>query len=412
MKKEIKTFIGIFLALLGFAALFPGCKKSDHYRELDSSDKTKPGVVTNVRVRNINGASIISYSLPANNNLLYVQANYAINNGVSRQTKSSYFLDTIRVEGFHSSKDYTVTLYAVSRANIQSEPVTVTVHPDTPYYQLVRKSIKLSPDFGGLNIKAKNINKSNIGMNFVSIDPATNRFVIQDQHFTSTDSINYSVRGYRPDPTRFGVFVTDEFGNVSDTSIVSLTPLYEELLDKSKFFNFPLPSDAVIGYGGIVPYLWDGQTQEVNGFQPWSTLPGTLGATKRIQCTFGVGRSYKLSHFKMYFRGYGYDNPKNFTIYGSSSDNPGDAATIGGLPFGTQVGDWVVIGNYRVPDPPSGLPQGQTNSADQAFLNAGVDFNVSFDAKTVKYIRIVVKDTWFGLDYTNIREISMYGAPQ
>jgi hypothetical protein len=208
------------------------------------------------------------------------------------------------------------------------------------------------------------------------------------------------------------VFVTDEFGNVSDTSIVSLTPLYEELLDKSKFFNYPQPSDAVIGYGGIVPYLWDGQTQEVNGFQPWSTQPGTLGATKRIQCTFGVGRSYKLSHFKMYFRGYGYDNPKNFTIYGSSSDNPGDAATIGGLPFGTQVGDWVVIGNYRVPDPPSGLPQGQTNSADQAFLNAGVDFNVSFDAKTIKYIRIVVKDTWFGLDYTNIREISMYGAPQ
>ena len=79
---------------------------------------------------------------------------------------------------------------------------------------------------------------------------------------------------------------------------------------------------------------------------------------------------------------------------------------------GTKVGDWTVIGNYRVPDPPSGLPQGQTNSADQAFLNAGVDFNVSFDARPVKYIRIVVKDTWFGLDYTNIREISMYGAPQ
>jgi hypothetical protein len=199
---------------------------------------------------------------------------------------------------------------------------------------------------------------------------------------------------------------------VSDTSLVTLTPLYEELFDKSKFFNYIMPSDAVIGYGGIVPYLWDGQIQEVNGFQPWSTQPGTLGATKRIQCTFGLGRTYKLSHFLMYFRGYGYDNPKNFTIYGSTSDAPGDAATVGGLPFGTKVGDWTVIGNYRVPDPPSGLPQGQTNSADQAFLNAGVDFNVSFDAKPVKYIRIVVKDTWFGLDYTNIREISMYGAPQ
>lgn len=412
MKISIKNTLNIYLALLAFMAILPACKKSDRYREAESTDKTKPQVVTNVRVKNLNGAAVITYALPDVKNLLYVQADYKINGTDSRQSKASYFLDTIRVEGFHSSQDYTVTLRAVSRANVQSDPVTITVHPDTPYYQLIRKSLVLAPDFGGLNIKAKNINKKNIGVNFVAIDPATNRFTIQNQRFTNADTINYSVRGYTPNPTRFGVFISDEFGNVSDTSIVTLTPLYEELLDKSKFFNYPQPSDAVIGYGGIVPYLWDGQTQEVNGFQPWSTQPGTLGATKRIQCTFGLGRTYKLSHFLMYFRGYGYDNPKNFTIYGSTSDSPADAPTLGGLPFGTKVGDWTVIGNYRVPDPPSGLPQGQTNSADQVFLNAGVDFNVSFDAKPVKYIRIVVKDTWFGLDYTNIREISMYGAPQ
>lgn len=411
MKSKIKNII-IYLSMLGSLGMWSACTKSDHYREPLSSGKTKPQVVTNVRVKNLNGAAVITYTLPASQNLLYVEADYGTGNGKTRQSKSSYFLDTIRVEGFHSSQNYTVTIRAVSRANVESDPITVTVHPDTPYYQLVRKSLALSPDFGGLNIKAKNTSRSNIGLNFVAVDPATNKYAIQDQRFTSADTINYSVRGYQPNPTKFGIFITDEFGNVSDTSLVTLTPLYEELLDKSKFFNYPLPSDAVIGYGGIVPYLWDGQTQEINGFQPWSTQPGTLGATKRIQCTFGVGRTYKLSHFIMYFRGYGYDNPKDFTIYSSTADNPGDANTVGGLPFGTQVGDWVVVGNYRVPDPPSGLPQGQTNSADQAFLNAGVDFNVSFDAKPVKYVRIVVKDTWFGLDYTNIREISMYGAPQ
>jgi hypothetical protein len=86
----------------------------------------------------------------------------------------------------------------------------------------------------------------------------------------------------------------------------------------------------------------------------------------------------------MYFTGYGYDNPKNFTIYGSNTDNPADAATPGGLAVGTTIGDWTVIGNYRVPDPPSGLQQGSTNAADQAFLNNGIDFNVPFDAMNVK----------------------------
>jgi hypothetical protein len=412
MKRYFKIPSQLVVLLCVLACCLCACKKSDRYREPGSADKTKPGIVTNVRVQNLNGAAVITYSLPDNENLLYVQADYDINNGINKQSKSSYFLDTIRVEGFHSSKDYTVTLRAVTRSNVQSDPVTVTVHPDTPYYQLVRRSIALAPDFGGLNIQAENAGKSPIGLNFVAIDPALNRFTIQNQRFTSANSINYSVRGYRPESGRFGVFVTDQFGNSSDTALVTLTPLYEELFDKSKFFNFVQPSDALIGYGGVVPYLWDGLTLASNGAPSWATQPGTLGATKRMQCTFGLGRVYKLSHFLMYFTGYGYDNPKNFTIYGSNTDNPADAATPGGLAVGTTIGDWTVIGNYRVPDPPSGLQQGSTNAADQAFLNNGIDFNVPFDAMNVKYIRIVVKDTWFGSDYTNIREISMYGAPQ
>ena len=51
-------------------------------------------------------------------------------------------------------------------------------------------------------------------------------------------------------------------------------------------------------------------------------------------------------------------------------------------------------------------------AADQAFINAGVDFDVPFNSPAVKYIRVEVKDTWFGLDYTYIEEMSFYGNPQ
>lgn len=397
------------LSLMGIACII-SCEKSDGDREPRSTDTTKPGVVTNVKVKNLNGSAVLTYTLPSTENLLYVMAEYKINGTTVRQTKSSYFLDTLKVDGFQKSQEYSVTLRAVTRANVESDPVVITVHPDTPYYQLIRKSMVLAADFGGINIKAANRNLRSVGVNLITIDPATNKFEIKDQKYFSGDNINYSVRGFASVGSKFGVFITDQFGNVSDTAIVNLTPLYEELLDKKRFTTYNMPSDAYIGYGGITPYLWDGFTKEGPGAQPWQTTIGPV--QKRMQATFSVGRTYKLSHFVLWSRGYGYDNPKSFTIWGSNVNNPQDAETPGGAAAGATAGDWVSMGSYRFPDPPSGLPQGQTNAADQAFVDAGVSFDLPFSSPPVKYLRVVVKDTWFGQDYTNILELSFYGIPQ
>ena len=105
--------VGFMLALL--VACMPSCKKNDGYREPESNDKTKPGPVSNVKVRNFKGGAVLTYALPADENLLYVVADYKINGKTARQTKSSFFLDTITVEGFQFSKDYTVTLHSVTR---------------------------------------------------------------------------------------------------------------------------------------------------------------------------------------------------------------------------------------------------------------------------------------------------------
>src|SRR5258708_25004031 len=144
------------------------CSKIDNYNGPVSTDKTKPGIVTNVRVVNFNGGAYIIYTLPNSPNLLYVQAEYKINDTKSRQTKSSYYSDTITVNGFANIQDYTVTLYSVSRADVKSDPVTVTVHPATPVYKLVRPTIVLSPDFGGVNIKAIDSFKKPVGIILIS----------------------------------------------------------------------------------------------------------------------------------------------------------------------------------------------------------------------------------------------------
>jgi hypothetical protein len=93
----------------------------------------------------------ITYKLPNSKNLLYVLANYKINDTRTRETKASYYTDTILVDGFSREKEYEVTLYAVSRANIKSDPVVVKVNPKVPNYLMINTNLDITADFGGVN---------------------------------------------------------------------------------------------------------------------------------------------------------------------------------------------------------------------------------------------------------------------
>jgi hypothetical protein len=409
IEKYIKQLLPVLPLLL--LVLLGSCKKNDGYTAPISSDKTKPGVITDVKVKNLNGAAYITYKLPNSPNLLYVLAQYNINGKVVRQTKSSYYTDTVLVEGFAKSKDYSVTLWSVSRANIQSDPVTVTVHPDTPYYLLVKPTIKLAADFGGVNIKAINRGKSPVGLILVAMDVSTNALEVSDQHYTNQDSINYTIRGFSPTPRQIGAYVTDKYGNVSDTTLMTITPIFETLLDKSKFSIYKLPTDSPTAYGWEVPYLWDNKTDGYsNG---WHTAPG---GPQPMQCTFSMGVSAQLSRFIMWERpdqyAYAHGNPKDFSIWGSNKPAPQDANLPQSAAVGTVVGDWVNLGNYHFPDPPSGLTPGFTNDADKAFVAAGVNFDIPPGAPVVRYFRLLVHDTWSGGDFAHLMEFSIYGNPQ
>lgn len=387
------------------------CKKVDNYNGPVSSDKTKPAVVTNIRVVNFNGGAHIIYTLPNSPNLLYVQAEYKINATQSRQTKSSYYSDTITVNGFAGSQEYPVTLYAVSRADVRSDAVTVTVHPETPVYKLIRPSVVISADFGGLNIRAINSLKQPVGFILLAYDLTGNNPEIQDQHYTNADTVNYSVRGYDSLPRKFGIYITDEFGNISDTLIQTVKPLYETRLNKNNFFVYRLNNDTPIGYGWELTNLWNGNTD--GGSTGWHTNPGN---PLPILCTFGMGIRAKLSRFTLWQRTgvytYGHGNPKNFTLWGSDVTAPRDAVMPGFSAVGTVVGDWVNLGSYHFPDPPSGLPAGSTNAADEAFVKNGIDFNVPISSPAVKFIRLGIADTWSNGDFAHLIEMSIYGTPQ
>ncbi len=404
----------LLLSVFAVITCITACKRNDGYNAPVSKDQTKPGVVTNIKVDDYNGGSFITYDLPNSQNILYVLASYQIRNGVTRETKSSYYSDTVNVEGFAKAQEYAVTLYTVTRSNVKSDPVTVKVHPKTPVYELVRQGLSLQTDFGGVNVKSLNLFKKDIGVVVTAFDKSTHQMEVEDQHYTNQDTIDYSLRGYSTDSRDFGVYVTDKYGNISDTLKRTLSPLLEVMLDKGQFSTYTLASDAKIGYGWVVSNLWDGNP---GGNSGWHTEPGGVAP---FVATFGVGRSYRLSRFVLWERpddgqiiySFSHGNPKTFTLWGSNVSSPKDAKLPLSSPQGEVVGDWINLGNFRYPNPPSGLPPISHNAADNAFVVAGVNFNVSIENPAVRFLRFSVTQNWENGDIAHCMEISLYGQPQ
>lgn len=384
------------------------CSKVVDYNQPVSNDKTKPGVVTNIKVINFKGGSYITYDLPKEGNVLYVQADYTINTqtGKKRQTKSSYYSDTITVEGFAEKKAYDVTLTTVTRSNVVSDGVTVPVFPDTPVYKLVARTIKMQADFGGVNVQTANPDKKAVGVIVLYQPVAADKYSIYQQNFSDYDHVNFSTRGFDTLPKKFAVYITDQWGNNSDTVYKTINPLFEMQLDKSKFFANALPSDTKIGFGWVLPNLWDGRT-DGNG---WHTVQENVPLP--IVCTFGIGVYAKLSRFILYGRAgyeYGHGNPKVFSLWGSDKIAPADAVLPVSAPEGAVQGDWVNLGNYVWPGPPSGAPPTAPTDADKAFFNRGLELNVPFKAPKIRFLRLAVSESWSGATFAHAMEITLYG---
>jgi hypothetical protein len=191
---KIIKFNGVVMAFLGLLLfILSACKEENGFSEPFNKDMTKPGVITNVKVTNYNGGSYITYKLPEGGNALYVKARYEIRPGVFRETRSSYYNDTLNVEGFAKAQAYNVTVQTVTRAEVSSDPTTITVNPMTPIYTLVRSSANIAADFGGVNVSAANLNGKEVGIVLIADDPSTNAMEVQDQHYGKDRAINYSI---------------------------------------------------------------------------------------------------------------------------------------------------------------------------------------------------------------------------
>lgn len=359
-------------------------------------DSTVPGQISNVTVENLHGAAKISYTLPADGDLLCVKAIYTTKQGEVRETKVSRFNSSLTVVGFGDTDTYQVSLYAIDKSENESVPVQTTVKPLTPSVVLTRNSLGTSPDFGGINIQYENEAEENLAIVVLTND-SLGQFSPVYTQYTNLHDGNFSVRGMKSEPTKCGVYVRDRWGNLSDTLIVTLTPLFEQLLDRTKMKGVVFSNDAPLGHGGNIAGLFDGNV--MSGFYH-------SGDAARMPqwFTFDMGITAKLSRLTWFMRDkfyYTLHNPRVVEIWGSNNPNPN----------GEFDASWTLLGTHTAIKP-SGLPEGQLSQADIDAAQAGETMIFPLNVPKVRYIRFKTLKNWSNGTYVNFYELMMWGDTQ
>lgn len=385
--------LSIIFTLTFVVILFVGCHEEQLGPVLD--DGVAPGPVTNIEVENLHGAAVISYAVPSDPDLLYIKASYITQDGIVRETKVSKHNRSISVVGFADTSDYVVSLWAVDQGENQSEVQEVTVRPKRPNYLLARDSLKAVSTFGGIIVDFKNQYQDDLAYVVITTDSLGNLSPI-NTYYSDAKSGNFDTRGLESEETEFGLYVRDRWGNISDTVFVSLTPLFEQRLDRSQMKGLTLPTDAPLGHRGVISGLFDGDLG--NG----SYYHSGDAAVMPQWFTFDMGTEAKLSRMKYFMRQGFYftlHNPRVMEIWGSNNPAPDGS-----------FDNWILLASHTQIKP-SGLGPGQLSQADTDAALEGETITFPIDAPKVRYIRFKTLRNWSDGTYVNFNEIEMWGDP-
>ncbi|HLR32206.1 MAG TPA: DUF5000 domain-containing lipoprotein [Fodinibius sp.] len=400
----MKNYILCWLTSLLLVSMF-SCKKGKDSVFPTDSNAGAPDPVSDVSVENVPGGAKTTYSLPESENLRYVEAEFQIGGDNVREAKVSHYKNTLTVEGFPDTDTYEGKLYAVGQDEQRSEPVTVSIQPETPPVIDVFETVSMKETFGGVKVNFENDFEADLMLN-VLMEDSTGELVSAYKHYTKSQYGTFSARGFAAEQRRFGLYVRDRWNNRSDTVFTELTPLFEEELTPDNFAEVVLPTDSHEPHccGDGIHSMWDGVWNESsNVFHTKATgLPQWF--------TIDLGVKVRLSRFKFYHRNNDSPNDgayysadvKQFEVWGSNDPN-----SDGSWESWTKLGDFQSI-------KPSGQEPPTSEDIQYCCID-GEDFEIpdAENAPAVRYLRFKVNENWGGsTGWLYIAELRFWGSIQ
>ena len=369
-------------------------------------DNTAPRPVSGVVVNNIAGGAQISYQLPEEEDLLYVQAVYALPNGTTGRTKTSVFSNSMLIKGFAKSEKAVVQLVSVDRSRNESMPVGVDIEPlDSPIYGIL-DSLEVQESFGGFKLTWPNPLKEDIVLGVLRKNETTNELDYVENVYSSQAFVETAIRGLDSIRATFCFFVRDIYENSTDTLEMSLKPYFEEEIPKSGFTGLSLSSRFKLHtHGGKdITKLWNNvinvdddvyYIQTGNEIMPYFTID--------------MGVKAKLSRFRLWQRVnylFALHNPKMFEWYGTNDPAAANDAETLGWEDNTA---WIKLSSFESKRPSGGQEGDAVTAEDEAYAKAGEEFEFSLDAPAVRYLRFKLISTWSGSSGLHIGELTFWG---
>ena len=395
MRKQINKIL--LFSIFMFATLFSCTSEED-------LDTKAPESVTNISVTPSNGGGVINYSLPTDDDILYVKAVYTNSQGEEVFRVSSKHTSAIEVNGLNQTTPLKVKIYVVDESENSSEAAEIEFTPLKSFIFLVQESIQITPDLGGVKIAWDNIASKTVFVYVHILDGANEIIRILSSNNAQE---NIFIRGLASTEMTFSTKVEDFDGNITDLEDKGkYTPFFEEKIDKSTWSLMSGQSINGNAYEGRTVNFWDDivDTVETDADNSYfiATRDNNGGSLNfPLDIVIDFNKNVKIQRFIVWQRAYWYngggvtyhyqeENLKSFNLY-ASTDNQ----------------TWSLLGEFDIGDPRDGAG----NISAAAFQEAidGHEFSLDNTSDTFRYLKFQMTSNYGSTQLTVGSEITLFG---
>lgn len=392
-----------FLLAFALGGFFIGSCDSSDIKE----DTTAPGKLSVQSVTPTSGGGIIHYNLPADNDILFVRADYINAQGDEVYRVSSKENDSIEISGLIDTSPVTVNLSVFDTSQNQSEVVSVDFSPNRSFIFDVLESLEITSDLGGVRVNWTNDEEKTVFI-YVSITAIDGEEEIRILSSSNQNGARF-VRGLAAEEQNFSIKVEDFDGNSTpDTDFGNYTPLFEEKIDKTSWrlvSNLSVNGDA---WEGQTVNFWDDivDTVSTNSDNSYFIIYRSLnGGVLRwpLDIVIDLNKTVKINRFKVWQRAFWYNGPAN-TAYYYQAEN----LRSFDIYVSNDKVEWQLLGNFDIGDPSDGSGNIPDEKIDEAAQ--GHDFNLEEVSPEFRYFKFSITANYGSDTYVHGSEISLFGV--
>jgi len=395
MKKQITQIV--LLPFIIIITIF-SCSKDEEV------DTAPPGAVSNISVVPTNGGGIISYSLPTDDDISYVRAEYVNSQGEDVFRVSSKYNSSIEVNGLNQTTPIQVRLYVIDENENISEALEIEFIPLESFIFLVQQSIEITPDLGGVKITWENIASKTVFV-YVHILNGNDETIRILSSNNNEESL--FIRGLEAVELSFSTKVEDFDGNTTELQLVgNYTPLFEEKIEKDTWTLISSQSFNGDAYEGRTVNFWDDivDTVETDSDNSYfiATRDNNGGSLNfPLDIVIDLNKNVKIKRFKLWQRAYWYqgggvtyhyqeENIKSFNLYASNDSQ-----------------SWELLGQFDIGDPRDSAGNIPTTAFQEAI--DGHDFSLDNTSEQFRYLKISFTSSYGSTQILVGSEITLYG---